>query len=283
MPNSIASPPKVPGVGTISMAFGRIRLWLPRQDTYIYYATFVAGEYDRLRIRPGDTVLDAGASVGDFALRASRLVGRTGRVIAVEPNPPALAYLRSNVERNRASNVTIVEAALDSAEGTVGLAGEGTTAHIDRTHPEETGVARTTLDALADRYCAGRIDVVKMDIEGGELDALTGQRVLASVREIALELHGPKVTGPTLELLRASGFALEPYTRFDLSVRSLANSVRHPLDVVGAEVRSGAEGFRGAMGALNGRSPVPALRPTGGISIYYGHRRRPSSDAPGNR
>ncbi len=68
-------------------------------------------------VRPGMTVYDLGANVGFYSLLASRLVGPTGRVIAVEPLPRNIAYLQRHVVANAATNVTIVQGAVSDAPG----------------------------------------------------------------------------------------------------------------------------------------------------------------------
>ena len=56
-------------------------------------------------IRPGDTVIDVGANRGMFALNASYLVGKNGRVICFEPNPNCLKVLRYEIESNDIDNI----------------------------------------------------------------------------------------------------------------------------------------------------------------------------------
>ena len=86
------------------------------------------GTYEReiLRLLPellgdGDAMVDVGANVGILGARAARLVGESGRVVAVEPSPRCLEDLRRVVDGM--SNVTIVEAALGPERGTVRLTG----------------------------------------------------------------------------------------------------------------------------------------------------------------
>jgi FkbM family methyltransferase len=148
----------------------------------------------------GGLVLDVGAHLGYFTLLAAR---GGADVIAVEPNPRTLALLRTNVRANGAEpRVTIVPAALAAAPGRarfhLSLAGDTSSLHGQQDTASDIEVEVTTADAIV----AGRaVDVIKIDVEGGELDALAGMagtiaaaspdlRVFAECNPDALERAG---------------------------------------------------------------------------------------------
>src|SRR5260370_22584442 len=56
-------------------------------------------------LKPGDTFVDIGANEGTISLLASSLVGRTGKVLSLEPNPRPREVFRSNIEHNAISNI----------------------------------------------------------------------------------------------------------------------------------------------------------------------------------
>jgi FkbM family methyltransferase len=130
-------------------------------------------------VRPGMTVLDVGAHLGYFTLQAARRVGPAGRVLAAEPNPNTLPFLRANIEANGvADRVTIVERALGAAPGRaefyVSPAGDTSSLHAaGQAAHTPTSVEVTTADAALGDVV---LDVVKMDVEGGEVDVLDGMR-----------------------------------------------------------------------------------------------------------
>src|SRR5512144_2877298 len=62
-------------------------------------------------LRPGDWALDIGANVGHYTLRMAELVGREGRVVAVEPVPDTFALLAANARLFRYENVTLLNIA----------------------------------------------------------------------------------------------------------------------------------------------------------------------------
>jgi FkbM family methyltransferase len=137
-------------------------------------------------LTPGATFVDVGANRGYYTLLAARQVGSHGRVIAFEPVPSLFEDLRSNVERNAFRNVETRQIVVWRSEGEVPF--------FDVITPENSGlsttvasagrtasrmVKATTLDSLQREV--GRLDVVKIDVEGGEGDVFAGAReVLAS-------------------------------------------------------------------------------------------------------
>src|SRR5436309_8281519 len=108
------------------------------------------GVYDNLNPGSGGTVIDGGASVGDFTLKASKWVGNEGLVVAVEPNPDNLALLKRNLLKNQISNVVVVNKALSDCEGAIDFNG--------RT------VETVSLDRLSRDLGIHRIDSIKLDI-----------------------------------------------------------------------------------------------------------------------
>jgi FkbM family methyltransferase len=144
------------------------------------YEASVAGLIDE-HVQEGMTVLDIGAHVGLHALRMSRRVGETGRVVVVEPSPANAAMLRNHIRWNKCRNVVVVEAAVGEAPGKIAF-----TYRADATDPggfansiaydiggETISVDMTTIDLLCDDI---EPDFIKIDIEGAELLALRGAR-----------------------------------------------------------------------------------------------------------
>ncbi len=139
--------------------------------------------YEYVRpLKAGDIVVDVGAYTGDYTIFASRKVGPTGRVIAIEPDPNNARRLRRNL-RGELDNVTVLEAAVWSAPGRMrfkfaecGLQ-SGPVVCVDETiRGVEDTVEVTTLDELIKGLKLPRVDVLKMDIEGAEIEVLKGCR-----------------------------------------------------------------------------------------------------------
>lgn len=144
---------------------------------------------------PGATVIDVGASIGYNTVHAARRVGARGRVIAIEPTPDNLAVLRVNVAAADVANVTVQPVAAGSAAGTRELFVRGAVSAVNSFYPEScysfvTDVLQVPVLPV-DELVDGRADVVKIDVEGAELDVLEGMpRLLgAPASTLIVEWH----------------------------------------------------------------------------------------------
>jgi FkbM family methyltransferase len=136
-------------------------------------------------IRPGDVVYDVGAWIGPYTLLASKLVGPSGRVLSFEPDPAARTQLERNVMLNDAANVQIFPIALSDSNGTARLSGGESEARVGAQGDYE--VETMTLPDFIARE--GAPDVIKIDIEGGELRLDVA--ALSRARQVFLEVHAP--------------------------------------------------------------------------------------------
>lgn len=178
-------------------------------------------------LRPGDRVIDGGAHVGYIALHCGRRVGTAGEVVAVEADPANVKRLECNVQHN-AFPVRAVHAAIASSSGTVafnvvqtpGESGWGSLLS-DAPGGPRIQVPAITIDEVA-RTMSGPVRLIKLDIQGSELDALHGAaQTLATGPIIVLEMvdiwWGPSQT-TTLTDLRAflaeRGYVEHRITRF---------------------------------------------------------------------
>ncbi len=132
-------------------------------------------------LHPGDVFYDVGANVGFFSLLGARLVGRGGQVLAFEPVPANADAARRNAALNGLDNVFVRGAALASTCGTADLIltrhpGGATLAHVG-SPPDASGALRVickSIDALVEREDLAPPTLVKVDVEGAELDVLAG-------------------------------------------------------------------------------------------------------------
>lgn len=129
-------------------------------------------------IPPDSIIIDVGANIGVTALIGSFCVP-SGAVYAVEPSPRAIGCLRRMIELNGLENCKPINAAMGERPGKsrfvereflagshMSVAGDDYGAAIE--------VEVTTLDLLAEQFNLGRVDLVKVDVEGFELDVLKG-------------------------------------------------------------------------------------------------------------
>jgi FkbM family methyltransferase len=166
---------------------GRYRLRLDpgdRNDRYYYFG--MAGHaYDRILrvlLKEGDTVVDVGANVGNFAAISACVVGETGRVWAIEPNPILYERLSIMAADVPAGPIRVRHAAVWSSNGSMkfhvatetGWSSLRENATFEKDH--SVIVDTTTLDHFASQENLSRVALLKLDIEGAETDALLGAK-----------------------------------------------------------------------------------------------------------
>ena len=149
------------------------------------------------RPRPGWTVLDVGAHQGLFSVHAARLVGPQGRVISIEAFPGNAARLRGNIARNGLGNVVVGEAAAAEKEGRADLhinilvSGGQSLVYDNADYRGVVSVPLTTVDGRLAELGVGRVDLVKIDVEGAAHRVLDGApRLLASRPRLVMEIEG---------------------------------------------------------------------------------------------
>jgi FkbM family methyltransferase len=252
---------------------------------------FVEGAYEPNELaflagvlRPDSTIIDVGAGQGLSAVLASSVV-HAGSVVAIEPSGREADRLRRNLALNDARDVVVVEQALGEKPGTATMhvadprhAGQNTVGEADAAGSTagEPGVAvtLTSLDCLVQELGLARVDVMKVDVGGGEAavvqgagDVLRDRRpiVLLAVRESSLQAHGSStaelvdlVTGHDLVLAPFSDVTGRPTIGLPPSAGAL-NLVAVPSEKVGALVDAGVID-RAAPGAVDRGDTVRAGR-----------------------
>lgn len=174
----------------------------------------------------GNVFVDAGANIGVLTVVGARLVGRDGRILAIEMVPETARALRRNLAANGLDAVQVVEAALSDKAGDqvvaripAGFSGQASivAARARNRGLEEVRVTTTTLDEVT--FDLPDLDVLKLDLEGAENLALDGGRAtLERTRCVIFEDwgHGQGIS----ERLSALGFRVERLDRFNfLAVR----------------------------------------------------------------
>ena len=169
-------------------------------------------------LRPGDCYVDVGAHVGYHSLVAARLVGEGGRIFAIDPQPYNCAKILTNAELNGFANIVVVAAAVAEADGFKSLKNQ---TRQDKARLTLAGpgvndgaltfvVPKITLSWLFETYGLQRVNLLKIDVEGFELEVLQGARdAIETVDNIVLEvLPDERIDkSRTIEqMLRARGF-----------------------------------------------------------------------------
>ncbi|MFA5142888.1 MAG: FkbM family methyltransferase [Candidatus Omnitrophota bacterium] len=134
------------------------------------------------RIKEGDTIVDCGAYIGEFTLYAARAVGLRGQVIAFEPDPVFFRKLKENISLNGLKNVLLVEKGVWSSEDKLKFSGGSQSGNLFAGGLDHNklscDVLVTTLDAELGRNGVTKVDFIKMDVEGAEVEALKGARAI---------------------------------------------------------------------------------------------------------
>jgi FkbM family methyltransferase len=146
-------------------------------------------------LRPKMVVVDVGANIGYFTLLAASLVGPAGHVFAVEPWPANFAVLDRCITRNSLAQVRAFKFGLAGEPGVVRIGQFDQRIFNNRTAsmvgPGQMPVEVRTLDDCVAEWGLQRIDLLKIDVDGYELEVLRGaQRSLRDrvVRNIVIEL-----------------------------------------------------------------------------------------------
>jgi FkbM family methyltransferase len=161
-----------------------------RPYTYIGRFLYYRGMYEESQVKtlvkllkPGQVFVDVGANIGIYSLVSALTVGKTGRVIAIEPQKSARAELETNLALNNFSNIDIYPVAVARYQSELELFqvssnndGQATTRLTaqERSIGQVEKVQALSLDEIMMRSGVGAVHGVKIDVEGGELEALWG-------------------------------------------------------------------------------------------------------------
>lgn len=167
--------------------------------------------YERyFKINRGDVILDVGASIGEQTIPFAKKV-KEGMVVAVEPNPQKASYLRRNVATNGLQNVQIIQKVAWKDKRMLSW----------KLSPgKSVKVQADTLDNIVFESGADRVDFLKIDVEGAEVEVLEGARgVLSVTKKVAIETHlrqGGCTSARVCQLLKTHGFKVYVAPRFCL-------------------------------------------------------------------
>lgn len=179
------------------------------RDTANIERNIVKAISSKFRLKRGWVFIDVGAYVGFYSVLAAGQVGRHGIVVAVEPAPENFRMLRFNVARY--DNIIPVRVACWSEDG-VGrlyLNPAAPSTHSLMGSGRGIRVRKYRLDTLAEVLSLPRVDAIKIDVEGGEINVLMGaSRILGEVKWILVEVHSNMLGRRVEEFLREKGFTL---------------------------------------------------------------------------
>mgnify|MGYP000888366958 CR=1 FL=1 len=169
-------------------------------------------------VKPGMIAFDVGANIGYISLLLARAVGAEGKVLSVEALPANIQRLQEHTTLNPfAANVTVLHAAVVDASKAVTFLvhsstsmgkAVGSAGRSDEKYANEIKVDGVSLDDLVYKHEYTAPDVIKMDIEGGEVLAMRGmKRLLKEKRPLMMiELHGHEAAQAVWKTLYTAGY-----------------------------------------------------------------------------
>jgi FkbM family methyltransferase len=171
-------------------------------------------------VKSGHIVFDVGANVGYYTLLGAKLAGSSGKVYAFEPFVRNVAYLHRHVSLNKFKNVSIIPCACSDKMEVAAFypASNAAMGHLENTNDGSsdasgniTLVPTITLDAVAHRLSIWP-DVIKIDVEGAELDVLRGALTIITTKKpaIFLSVHSESLRTACLDYLTRFGYLFTP-------------------------------------------------------------------------
>ncbi|MDR1011319.1 MAG: FkbM family methyltransferase [Opitutaceae bacterium] len=174
----------------------------------------------------GDVVFDLGAYVGYMTLLAAKTAGTGGRMFAFEPMPMNLGYLNNHVKINRLKNTQVLPYAVSRIAGWRSFDLSKGSGRGGLRPNAKDNTLRVEVVGLDEMVRQGRLpppNVIKMDIEGEEAEALKGAtRIFTTVRpKLFLSTHGGEIRAECESLLSGWNYKIFPIPKADLLAISL--------------------------------------------------------------
>lgn len=146
----------------------------------------------KYNLNSGSNFIDGGANIGFFSLIASQIVGSTGRVIAFEPTPSTFSFLKKNIMVNNIKNIIVSRKGLSSSEKklpfvlTNNAEANSILLEDNETLKNEDKIIKISTISI-DKFCEENnfknIDLIKLDVENHELEAIKGARKILSINQ----------------------------------------------------------------------------------------------------
>lgn len=229
--------------------FGSLRLRVSPGASLIYYRGFPQQNFGDLfdfaehYVHPGHTIWDVGSSMGVFSFSAAARAGPDGRVLSLEPDPWSASLLRRSCtyNRGRAARVDVASVAVsdrlsmewlnvpENGRAATHLAEAGGAALEVRGPTREQHLVPTvTLEWLAEHY--GAPNVLKIDVDGGELRALRGgEGLLRRCRPVILTEVYERNADAVSAFLHDLGYRLFDYTHFEAGKKLITRAEYNTL------------------------------------------------------
>ena len=192
-------------------------------------------------LKEGMTCLDVGSNIGYYVCLENKIVGKNGRIIAIEPSPINFKYLQKNVNLQNSTNIEVFNFACGKEDGKIDFlvsnrSNWSRVASDDLIDAPPDAILETVslpikkLDSFIDEQNIPKIDFVRMDVEGYEVNILDGMtEILRKFKpQLQIEVHlfilGVESTRKLLEFFKTLGYAISYFIPREMDVPMLGNS-----------------------------------------------------------
>ena len=189
---------------------------------------FAVTQWFKRYLKKGMVVVDVGAHMGWSTLMMASRVGPNGKVFAFEPSDYYRKKLIKNIDINQYDNITVRDTALYNEDGVRYFRLDNGTV-CDKKNDDTIEIKCEKLDSLKEILKFDNIDLIKIDIEGAELNCLLGMKeILKNYKPILIiEVHTQYLkqrnqsSGQVIELLQKYSYNIKP---FDVSKSEMSTT-----------------------------------------------------------
>jgi FkbM family methyltransferase len=202
------------------VSFGNPPIWINVSSSIgglgPYYEIVHQGIYSPLPDfvpQPGYCVVDVGANIGIYSAWALRHMGDHGSVVSIEPHPRTFSLLMENLRLNGRTSGNAFQVGCGKEDGILSLTFDPREPTMASFRPRSTGSQVDTevkrLDGLIQQVNPHHIDILKIDVEGWELEVIKGAHgILPRVQRILIEVESESHAARVADYLVGEGFRL---------------------------------------------------------------------------
>jgi FkbM family methyltransferase len=167
----------------VTRTINGVKIRFPAKWSRYYESDYEKENYDLVKqqVKPGMDIIDVGAHLGVFSVICSRLSTGKGKIVCLEPTPGTYSVLKQTLKMNHCLNVQAIQAAISDHNGRAtfyvgSVAGCNSNSLLKNSSDKEQASYEVDLYSIDHITAANalRPSLIKIDVEGSELDALKG-------------------------------------------------------------------------------------------------------------
>lgn len=193
---------------------------------YNKYETDKVNLFKKL-IKPGATIIDIGSNKGYFTFIAAKLLKNNGKVFSFEPDPTNCHWIRKSISENKYSNIILIPVGIYNTNSKTTFYKGDKSGHHSLKKDRGLGnitINTKTIDSLLEEENIQRVDIIKIDVEGSEVEVLEGGKNTLNNHApiIILDIHDYINKSKLFEILNSNEYYI--YTYKDLNFKKLTYS-----------------------------------------------------------